>query len=157
MEVIEKSIDLAVPIEIVYNQWTQFEEFPKFMEGIQEVRQLDDKNLHWKAKIAGQEKEWDTVIEQQIPDQVISWHSTSGAQNSGRVRFDKAPGGKTRLTLELSYQPEGAVEKVGDALGIFALRVQGDLGRFKKFIEERGQATGGWRDEISGGSENARG
>ncbi len=151
MEVIEKSIDLAVPIEVVYNQWTQFEEFPKFMEGIQEVRQLDDKHVRWRANIAGKEKVWDTVIEAQIADQVIAWHSTSGAPNSGQVRFDKVPGGKTRLTLELSYQPEGAVEKIGDALGVFSRRVQGDLDRFKAFIEERGQETGGWRGEISDG------
>ncbi|MBE7157511.1 MAG: SRPBCC family protein [Rhodospirillales bacterium] len=156
MQTIEKSIELAVPIEVVYNQWTQFEDFPKFMEGIQEVRQIDDKRVHWKAKIAGQEKEWDTEIDQQIADQVISWHSTSGASNIGRVRFDKAPGGKTRLTLELGYEPEGAVEKVGDALGVFSLRVQGDLNRFKEFIEKRGQETGGWRGEISGDGGAAR-
>ena len=149
MEVIEKSIELAVPIEVVYNQWTQFEEFPQFMEGVQEVRQLDDKHLHWKANIAGQTKEWDTEIEQQIPDQVIAWRSTSGAPNSGRVRFDKASGGLTRLTVEIGYEPEGAVEKIGGALGLVASRVQRDLNRFKEFIEKRGQKTGGWRGQIS--------
>ena len=146
-----------MPIGVVYNQWTQFEEFPQFMEGIEEVRQLDDKHLHWRAKIAGQVKESDTVIEHQIPDQENTRHSTSGAPNSGRVRFDKAPGGKTRSTVELGYEPEGAVEKIGDALGLVSLRVGGDLARFKAFIEKRGQETGGWRGEISGGSENARG
>ena len=148
MEVIEKTIELDVPIEVVYNQWTQFEEFPQFMEGIKEVRQIDDKHLHWKARIGGQDKEWDTEIEQQIPDQVIAWHSTSGASNAGRVRFDKAPGGKTKLTLELGYEPEGLVENVGSALGLVSSRIQGDLERFRDFIEKRGRESGGWRGQI---------
>src|SRR5919109_1045278 len=117
MEAIEKSIEVDVPIETTYNQWTQFEEFPKFMEGVKEVRQHDDRRLHWKAQIAGKEKEWDAEIVQQIPDQVIAWRSSSGASNAGEVRFDKALGGKTRVTLVLTYEPEGVAEHVGDALG----------------------------------------
>jgi uncharacterized membrane protein len=148
MEVIEKSIETDVPVQAAYNQWTQFEEFPKFMEGVKEVRQLDDKRLHWKAQVAGKEKEWDAEIVQQIPDQVIAWRSTSGASNAGEVRFDKAPAGKTRITLVLTYEPEGAVERVGDALGSVSRRVEGDLKRFKEFIEQHGRETGAWRGQI---------
>jgi len=148
MDVIEKSIETGVPVAVAYNQWTQFEEFPNFMEGVKEVRQLDDKRLHWKAQVAGKEKEWDAEIVQQIPDQVIAWRSTSGTSNAGEVRFDKAPGGKTRITLVLSYEPEGAVERVGDALGAVSRRVEGDLKRFKEFVEKRGGETGAWRGQI---------
>ena len=148
MDVIEKSIEVDVPIATAYNQWTQFEEFPKFMEGVKEVRQLDDQRLHWKAQIAGKEKEWDAEIVQQIPDQVISWRSRSGASNAGEVRFDKAPGGKTRITLVLSYEPEGVVEQVGYALRAVSRRVEVDLERFKDSIEKRGIESGAWRGQI---------
>ena len=148
MDVIEKSIEVDVPIATAYNQLTQFEEFPKFMEGVKEVRQLDDQRLHWKAQIAGKEKEWDAEIVQQIPDQVISWRSRSGASNAGEVSFDKAPEVKTRITLVLSYEPEGVVEHVGDALGAVSRRVEGDLKRFKDFIEKRGTESGAWRGQI---------
>ena len=148
MDVIEKSIEVDVPIAAAYNQWTQFEEFPKFMEGVKEVRQLDDQRLHWKAQIAGKEKEWDAEIVQQIPDQVISWRSRSGASNAGEVRFDKAPGGKTRITLVLSYEPEGVVEQVGYALRAVSRRVEVDLERFKDSIEKRGIESGAWRGQI---------
>jgi uncharacterized membrane protein len=148
MDVIEKSIELEVPVDVAYNQWTQFEEFPNFMEGVKEVRQLDDKRLHWKAQVAGKAKEWDAEIVQQIPDQVIAWRSTSGTSNAGEVRFDKAPGGKTRITLVLTYEPEGVVEHVGDALGAVSRRVEGDLKRFKDFIEKRGRESGAWRGQI---------
>jgi len=150
METIEKSIEVEAPITAVYNQWTQFEEFPEFMEGVKQVRQLDDQRLHWHAEIAGKDKHWDAEIFRQVPDQVIAWRSTSGAQNSGEVRFEKLNADRTRVTLALAYDPEGFVENVGDALGAVSLRVQGDLNRFKNFIEERGRATGGWRGEIRG-------
>jgi uncharacterized membrane protein len=152
METIEKSIHVHAPLSAVYNQWTQFEEFPRFMEGVKSVRQLDDKRLHWHAEIAGKDKEWDAEIFRQEPDQVIAWRSTSGAQNSGEVRFDIANDGHTRVTLVMTYDPEGFIENVGDALGAVSLRVKGDLERFKDFIEERGRATGGWRGEIRGGA-----
>ena len=148
MEAIEKTIEVDVPIETDYNQWTQFEEFPKFIEGVKEVRQLDDRRLHWKAQIAGKEKEWDAEIVQQIPDQVIAWRSTSGTSNAGEVRFDKGPRGKTRITLVLTYEPEGVVEHVGDAIGAVSRRVEGDLKRFKDFIEKRGTESGAWRGQI---------
>ncbi len=150
METIEQSIEVEAPIETVYNQWTQFEEFPRFMSNVKEVRQLDDKRLHWRASIAGKEKEWDAEIFKQEQDTRIAWRSTSGAHNAGEVRFDKGSDGKTRVTLELSYDPEGVVENVGDALGVVSAQVKGDLERFKAFIEERGRETGAWRGEIQG-------
>jgi uncharacterized membrane protein len=150
MEKIEKSIEVDAPLSAVYNQWTQFEEFPRFMEGVREIRQLDDKRLHWKAEIAGKIKEWDAEIFEQIPDQRIAWRCTTGAKNSGMINFFPVGTSTTRLTLSLNYEPEGAVEKVGNALGIVSSRVEGDLKRFKEFIESRGRETGAWRGEIHG-------
>ena len=152
METIEKSIEVDAPISTVYNQWTQFEEFPRFMEGVKEVRQLDDKRLHWHAEIAGKDKHWDAEIYRQEPDRAIAWRSTSGAQNGGEVQFTSAGGNRTEVRLTLSYDPEGVVENIGDALGAVSMRVQGDLKRFKEFIENRGSETGGWRGEIRGAS-----
>src|SRR3712207_3784422 len=137
METIEQSIEVDAPVQTVYNQWTQFEEFPRFMSNVKEVRQLDDKRLHWRASVAGKEKEWDAEIFRQEQDTAIAWRSTSGAHNAGEVRFDKASSGKTRVTLELSYDPEGIIENVGDALGVVSAQVKGDLERFKTFIENR--------------------
>jgi uncharacterized membrane protein len=149
MSVIEKSIVVDAPIRQVYNQWTQFEEFPLFMEGVDEVRQLDDKRLHWRATIGGVEKEWHAEIVDQVPDQRIAWKNLRGAENAGADLFESAPDG-TKVTLKLTYDPEGATENVGDALGFVSRRVEGDLERFKKFIEDRGRATGAWRGEIHG-------
>jgi uncharacterized membrane protein len=151
MEMIEKSVEVEAPVSTVYNQWTQFEEFPRFMKGVKEVRQLDDKRLHWKAEIAGKDKEWDAEIYKQEPDEVIAWRSTSGAQNAGEVKFDKVSGGKTRVTLVMEYEPEGAIENIGDAVGAVSMRVQNDLDLFKELIEERGRESGAWRGEIQGG------
>ncbi|MHA3770067.1 SRPBCC family protein [Verrucomicrobiota bacterium sgz303538] len=148
MERIEKSIEVEVPLRTAYNQWTQFEEFPKFMEGVEEVRQLDDKHLFWRAQIAGKSTEWEAEIYEQIPDSRIAWRSTTGAPNAGAVAFQALGPERTRVNLVIDYQPLGVVEKVGDALGIVSSRVDGDLQRFKKFIQERGAATGGWRGEI---------
>ena len=153
MSKVEKSIEVNVPVGTVYNQWTQFEEFPRFMEGVEEVRQLDDTRLHWKASIAGKTEEWDAVITEQVPDQRVAWTSTSGAENSGVITFASAGPDKTRVTATIGYEPEGIVEKAGDALGVVDARVKGDLERFKAFIEERGMATGAWRGEIHGGVE----
>ncbi len=148
---VEKSIDVTAPIHEVYNQWTQFESFPQFMEGVEQVQQLDDKRLHWKAKIGGKDKEWDAMIATQEPDRCIAWHNTSGAENAGRVTFGPAAGNATRVTLEMSFDPEGVLENVGDALGVPERQVEGDLKRFKEFMERSGTATGGWRGEIKGG------
>lgn len=150
METIEKTIEVNAPINTVYNQWTQFEEFPRFMEGIEEVRQLGDKKLHWKAEIAGKTKEWDAEIFEQIPDQRIAWRAITGAKNSGMVNFLPAGANGTRVSLSLNYEPEGAIEKMGDAMGLVSARVEGDLERFKEFIEARGQETGAWRGQIHG-------
>jgi uncharacterized membrane protein len=150
MEHIEKSIDVNAPLSTVYNQWTQFEDFPEFMEGVMEVRQLDNKRLHWKAKIAGKEKEWDAEIFEQTPDGCIAWRSTSGILNTGKVSFQSLGPTKTRVKLKINYDPEGVIENIADALGVVSARVQGDLNRFKAFLETRHTETGAWRGEIHG-------
>ena len=148
MASIEKSIEVGVPVHTAYNQWTQFEEFPRFMEGVEEVRQLDDTHLHWRAKVGGKETEWDAVITEQVPDERIAWTNTSGARNAGVITFHKLEPQKTKLMLQLDYEPEGAMENIGSALGVVGRRVEGDLERFKEFIESRGAETGAWRGEV---------
>jgi uncharacterized membrane protein len=148
MSTIEKSIEVNVPVRMAYNQWTQFEEFPKFMEGVQEVRQLDATHLHWKAQIAGKDKYWNAVITEQRPDERIAWKSTDGAKNAGVVTFHRLSDEKSKVMLQMDYEPEGAVENVGDAVGTVSIRVAGDLERFKTFIESRGRETGAWRGEV---------
>jgi uncharacterized membrane protein len=150
MATIEQSIDVNVPVRTAYNQWTQFEEFPRFMEGVKEVRQLDDKRLHWRAEVAGKNKEWVAEIVKQIPDQKIAWRAQAGDWTAGAVDFEPH-NGNTRITLRLDYNPEGVVENAGDALGIVSARIKGDLQRFKDFIESRGVETGAWRGEIKQG------
>ena len=151
MAQIEKSIEVKVPVRTAYNQWTQFEQFPKFMEGVEEVRQLDDKRLHWRASIAGKTEEWQAEIVEQTPDKVVAWRSTTGAENGGHVSFAPKGADATQITLRLDYDPEGMVESVGDKLGFVSRRVEGDLERFREFIEGRGSETGAWRGEIHGG------
>lgn len=148
MSTIEKSIEVNVPVRTAYNQWTQFEEFPQFMEGVKEVTQLDEKRLHWKAEIAGQEKEWNAEITEQTPDQRIAWTSRNGAPNGGVVTFHRLSDDKSKVMLQLDYDPQGFVENLGDTLGVVSLRVQGDLERFKEFIEKRGRETGAWRGRV---------
>ena len=148
MATIEKSIDVNVPVRTAYNQWTQFEDFPQFMEGIEEVRQLTDDRLHWRANVGGREQEWEARITEQTPDQRIAWTAEEGAPNAGVVTFHRLEPQKTRVMLQMDYEPEGVVENVGDALGFVSRRVEGDLDRFKEFIESRGQETGAWRGEI---------
>ncbi len=146
------TIEVNAPVRAVYNQWTQFEDFPHFMEGVQEVRQEGDKHLFWRAQVGGKEKSWEAEIVDQIPDRRISWQSISGAPNSGEVIFEELDAGRTRVTLTMDYEPEGMLEKAGDALGIPSGRVEGDLKRFRDYIESRGAETGGWRGEIEGGA-----
>jgi len=146
---IEKSIDVNVPVRTAYNQWTQFDDFPRFMEGVREVRQLDDKRLAWRAEIGGKEKSWEAEITEQIPDARIAWRSRAGARNGGVVTFHRIDDDTTRVMLQLDYDPEGVVENVGDALGVASARVRGDLERFKEFIEQRGRETGAWRGSIN--------
>jgi uncharacterized membrane protein len=145
---IEQSIDVDVPVRTAYDQWTQFEEFPRFMEGVEQVTQLDDRRLHWVAEIAGKRKEWDAEITEQTPDQRVAWTSTDGARNGGVVTFHRLDDRKTRIMVQMDVEPEGVVEAVGTALGVAERHVKGDMERFKEFIESRGQETGAWRGEI---------
>jgi uncharacterized membrane protein len=146
-----ESIEVDVPVSTAYNQWTQFEDFPKFMAGVLEVRQLDDTHLHWRAEIAGKEEQWDAEITQQIPDRVIAWRSTSGAPNKGAVTFRPISDSRTRIELRIDYQPRDAIEKLGDALGAVDMRASGNLQRFKDFLEARGTETGAWRGTVADG------
>jgi len=148
MATVEKSIEVEVPVTTAYNQWTPFEEFPRFMEGVKEVKQLDDKRLHWKAEIAGVEREWDARITEQEPDMRIAWRSEGGADNGGVVTFHKLDDARTKVMLQVEFEPEGLVEEVGDKLGFVSRRASGDLERFKEFIEERGRETGAWRGRV---------
>jgi uncharacterized membrane protein len=148
MSKIEKSIDVNVPVRTAYDQWTQFEEFPNFMEGVESVHQLDERRLHWRAEIGGKMVEWSAEITEQIPDTRIAWRSTSGARNAGVVSFFRLSDDSCRVALQLDYDPQGFVETVGDWLGAVGRRTEGDLERFKKFIEERGVQTGAWRGSI---------
>jgi uncharacterized membrane protein len=151
MSRIIEEIEVGVPTRVAYDQWTQFESFPRFMEGVERVVQLDDKTLEWTAGIAGKTKHWRAEIVEQRPDELIAWRSIEGARNDGAVRFEALDAGRTRVVLQLDVEPEGLVEKAGDALGIVERRVRGDLERFREFIEHRGQATGAWRGEVDDG------
>ena len=154
MAKVEKSITVDVPVRTVYDQWTQFEEFPRFMGGVESVKQLDDKRLHWCAEILGKKKEWDAEITRQVPDTEIDWIGLGEADNRGRLVFEPTDRG-TKVTMKLDYDPEGAVEEIGDKLGIVRRRVEGDMERFKEFLEARGRETGGWRGEVPGGDVQA--
>jgi uncharacterized membrane protein len=146
--IIEESIEVNVPVRTAYNQWTQFEDFPKFMASVHEVRQLDDKHLHWRANVFGKEMEWDAEITEQIPDKRIAWRSISGPYNAGVVTFHKISDTCTRVTLQMEYKPEGPMENIGDMLGAMRLEVRQNLQRFKEMLEERGKETGAWRGTI---------
>src|SRR5947207_726294 len=138
MAKVEKTIDVNAPVNTVYNQWTQFEEYPRFMEGVLEVEQINDSHLHWRIKVAGKEKEWDAEITEQVPDEVIAWQSVDGTQNAATIRFNPVNTSKTRITAMVEYDPEGFIENVGDMVGVTSRRIEGDLQRFKEFIESRG-------------------
>ena len=149
MTKVEKSVEVAVPVSTAYNQWTQFEEFPRFMSGVQQVEQLDDRTLRWVAEIAGVRRQWVATVLEQVPNRKVAWAATEGATNAGAVTFETVGGSRTLVTLTLDYEPEGLVEKAGDALNIVERQATGDLERFKTFIESRGTETGGWRGEIT--------
>lgn len=149
MSKIEKSIDVNVPARAAYDQWTQFEEFPRFMEGVEAVTQLDDAHLRWRANIGGVVEEWDAEITEQIPDKRIAWRGTAQAPNAGVVTFHRLDDDRTRIMLQLEYEPQTWSESLGDLLGFLTRRVEGDLQRFKDFIEQRRQPTGAWRGEIA--------
>jgi uncharacterized membrane protein len=149
MSTVRKSIEVDVPVRTAYNQWTQFEEFPRFMEGIVEVTQIDDTHVHWVAEVAGRRKEWDAKITEQIPDERISWRSQAGAPNAGAVTFEPMEGGeKTKIGLEMEYEPRNMTEQAGDLLGFASRQVEANLKRFKEFIESRGRETGAWRGNV---------
>jgi carbon monoxide dehydrogenase subunit G len=147
---VDKSIQVDQPVNVVYNQWTQFEEFPNFMGGVQSVTQLDDRRLHWVAEIAGVKREWDATILEQVPDEKIAWAATEGATNAGAVYFAPSGAGRTEVRLSLEYAAEGIIEKIGDKLHIIEKQAESDLERFKTFIEERRSPTGAWRGDVAG-------
>ena len=147
---VQKSITVDVPVSTAYNQWTQFEEFPQFMGGVNKVEQLDDKRLHWVAEIAGVKREWYANILEQRTDEKIAWAATEGATNAGAVTFAANGASRTLVTLDLEYEPQGLVEKAGDALNIVERQAESDLEKFKEFIESRGNETGAWRGEVAG-------
>lgn len=142
------SVDVNTDVRTAYNQWTQFEEFPRFMEGVEEVRQLDDRRLHWRASVAGRTREWEAEIQEQVPDEKIIWRSLTDEGPNGIVQFQPGEDQQTLVHLEMSYEPEGMIEQLGEALNVVERRVEGDLERFKQFIEERPQETGAWRGEL---------
>jgi uncharacterized membrane protein len=148
MSTYEESIDVQVPVRTAYNQWTQFEEFPRFMEGVEQVRQLTDTELQWIAEIAGQRREWKAEITEQKPDERVAWTSREGATNAGVVTFHRIGDDETRVMLQLEFEPDDAIEKAGDATGVVKSRVKGDLRRFKEYIESRGRETGAWRGTV---------
>ena len=149
---VEDTIEVDVPVRTAYNQFTQFEDFPKFMHGVEEVRQLDDTHLQWRARVAGKLEMWQSEITFQVPDKRIAWRSTSGPQNSGVVTFKPVSEKRTQITLRMSYRPPGLLEKVGDALGAVKVELSGNLQNFKQFIEGRNSETGAWRGVVSAGS-----
>ncbi|GAA3735564.1 hypothetical protein GCM10022379_01370 [Micromonospora maritima] len=148
---VERSIDVDVPVTTAYNQWTQFEEFPRFMGGVREVRQLDDRRTHWVAEIAGVQREWDATIVEQVPDRTVAWAATDGTTNAGTVRFAPLDTGRTQVHLLLEYEPEGLVEQAGEKLHLVDRQAESDLARFKEYIEGRQVESGGWRGTIAPG------
>jgi uncharacterized membrane protein len=154
-QVIE-TVDVQVPLQTAYNQWTQFEEFPNFMEGVEEVRQLDDTHLHWVAEISGKREEWDAEITEQKPDERVAWKSTGGGHDqAGVVTFHRLADDETRITVQFDWEPRGMAEHAGAMAGMDDRRVRNDLERFKEMIEARGQETGAWREEVKRPDERA--
>ena len=151
MATVEQSIEVNVPVSTAYNQWTQFEEFPKFMEGVESVTQLDDTHVRWVADLAGRRHEWEAEITEQIPDERVAWRARGGKGNGGVVTFHRLDENRTRIMVQMEYEPEGVVESVGSAVGADEAHVKGDLERFKELIESRGQETGAWRGEVEQG------
>ena len=149
MSAVTESVDVAVPVRAAYDQWTQFEEFPRFMEGVEEVRQLSDTAMHWKVEVGGVTREFDAQITEQLPDERVAWTSTGGSRQAGVVTFHRLDDSHTRVTLQMEFEPQNMVEKAGDKIGAVNRRVKGDLERFKKFIEHRqGAPTGAWRGQV---------
>jgi len=148
MERVERDIIVEAPRRAVYDRWTRFEEFPRFMEGVESVTQLDDATVHWVAEVGGKRKEWDARITEQVPDEVIAWEGFGDSDNLGRVFFSAEAPDRTRVRLAIEYETHGITEKIGDALGVVAKQVEGDLQRFKQLMESSGSQPDGWRGEI---------
>ncbi|MFB7599076.1 SRPBCC family protein [Streptomyces sp. NPDC056160] len=154
MSTVKKTVEVDVPVHTAYNQWTQFESFPHFMEGVEEIRQLDDRHNHWVTKVSGVKREFDTEIVDQLPDERITWRTTSGdTHQRGTVRFERVDDAHTRVELVMDIEPSGMAEKTGDLLGVVDRRIKGDMDRFKQYIEERGGETGAWRGRIAPGDQ----
>ncbi|MFF0587354.1 SRPBCC family protein [Streptomyces sp. NPDC003781] len=153
MSTVKEAVDVEVPVHTAYNQWTQFEEFPHFMEGVQEVRQLDERHNHWVTQVSGVKREFDTEIVDQLPDERITWRTTTGdTSQRDTVRFQRLDDAHTRVELVMDVEPTGVAEKTGDALGVIDRRVKGDMQRFKEYIEKRGGESGAWRGRIRPGA-----
>jgi uncharacterized membrane protein len=148
VSVIQETIEVDVPVRVAYNQWTQFEDFPRFMDGVEEVRQITDESLEWRAEIGGQTRTWATRISEQHPDRKIAWVAVEGEKLEGAVEFEALGETSTRVVLTMSFEPDDALEKAADMLKVVEGRVKGDLERFKRFIESEGHETGAWRGEI---------
>jgi uncharacterized membrane protein len=148
MGAVTESVDVAVPVRTAYDQWTQFEEFPHFMSGVQEVRQISDTLTHWTVDIAGVKREFDAQITEQLPDERVAWTSTGGTKQAGVVTFHRLDEQNTRVTLQMEFEPHGVAEQAGDKLGVVNRTTKGDLKRFKEFIESRGTETGAWRGQV---------
>ncbi len=148
MSTVVESVDVAVPVRTAYNQWTQFEDFPKFMDGVEEIRQVTEDLTHWTVAVGGVRREFDAKITEQQPDERVAWTSLDGPKHAGVVTFHRLDETHTRVTVQMDIEPEGIVETVGDKAGIIDRKVKGDVKRFKEFIESRGGATGAWRGEI---------
>lgn len=144
----EEQIEVDVPVRTAYNQWTQFETFPQFMEGVESVEQKGDEMTHWVVEIAGKRREFDARVSYQSPDEQVSWRVVNGTKHDGTVFFLPLGADRTRVTLRMEFEPEGFAEKAGDMLGIVSSRIKGDLERFREFIEKRGVETGAWRGEV---------
>ncbi|MEV7178986.1 SRPBCC family protein [Kitasatospora sp. NPDC093679] len=153
MSMVQESVEVEVPLHTAYNQWTQFADFPRFMEGVEEVTQIDERHNHWKTKVAGVSREFDTEIVDQLPDEKIAWRTVGGdVQQMGVVTFRRLDNDHTMVRLALDFEPDGVAEKAADMMGMVDRRVKGDLRRFKAFIEDQGLESGGWRGRISPGS-----
>ena len=148
MTQIIETIDVSVPVSVAYNQWTQFEEFPKFLDEVESIQQVTDTLTEWKVKVGSVEKEFEALITEQHPDERVAWHSVGGTDHAGVVTFHRLADDLTRVTLQLDTTPEGLVENLGDKLGLVKHRAKGDMKRFKEYIESRGVETGAYRDDV---------
>ncbi|MDX6547179.1 MAG: hypothetical protein QOG33_729 [Gaiellales bacterium] len=151
MATVSETVDVNAPVDVAYNQWTQFEQFPMFMEGVEQVRQLDDTHLHWVAQIGGKRHEWDAEITEQQPNRLIAWRSTSGHQNAGEVKFEQVDAGVTRVNVQFHHETEGLVEMIGSAIGADDRQVQDDLLRYKELVERQGDSAEGWQGTVHNG------